>query len=81
MPAPSINIKQARSPGNVPGTAPFGVRITGPRSCMTNTAFDAHVARCRNSAANKSWSFRDNSRKEDALKARSQNGNFQRSLL
>jgi hypothetical protein len=44
MPAPAINIKQARSPGNFPGTAPDFNRVTGSSLCMKNTAFDALVA-------------------------------------
>jgi hypothetical protein len=38
MLAPSINIKQARSPSHLPWAAPIGKRVTGLSSCMKNTA-------------------------------------------
>jgi hypothetical protein len=38
MLAPSINIKQTRSPGCFPGAALIGNRVTGPSLCMKNTA-------------------------------------------
>jgi hypothetical protein len=44
MLAPSINIKQARSPGNFPGAASIGNRVTGTSLCMENTALGALIA-------------------------------------
>ena len=44
MLAPSINIKQARSPGLFPGTAPISNCATGLSLCMKNTALCALIA-------------------------------------
>jgi hypothetical protein len=44
MLAPSINIKQARSPGLFPGAAPIAIRVTGLSLCMKNTALGALIA-------------------------------------
>jgi hypothetical protein len=44
MPAPKINSKHARSPGNFPGAAWIGNSVTGLFFFMQNTALDALVA-------------------------------------
>jgi hypothetical protein len=49
MLAPSINIKQARSPGHLPGAALIGNCVTGPALCMKNTALCDLIATSENS--------------------------------
>jgi hypothetical protein len=44
MPAPTIDTKKARGPGNLPGAASIGNRLTGPTLFMKNTALDAFIA-------------------------------------
>jgi hypothetical protein len=55
MLAPSINIKQARSPGNLPGAAPIGNRVTGTSLCIENTALVALVASSVNIVSQARW--------------------------
>jgi hypothetical protein len=50
MLAPSINIKQARRPGNFTGAAPISIRVTGPALCMKNTALCDLIATSENSS-------------------------------
>jgi hypothetical protein len=52
MLAPSINIKQARRPGNFPGAAPISNRVTGPALCMKNTALCDLIATSENRCTN-----------------------------
>jgi hypothetical protein len=52
MLAPSINIKQARSPSNFPGAAPISNRVTGPALCMKNTALCDLIATSENRCTN-----------------------------
>jgi hypothetical protein len=47
MPAPSIKIKQPRSPGNFPRTETICNCVTGKYVCMKNTALDGLAASSR----------------------------------